>query len=187
MIFEELDIPDVYFITPKKIGDSRGFFMELFRQETFRSQVGDFAFVQENCSMSIESGTVRGLHFQLPPRAQGKLVSCTQGALLDVALDIRTGSPTFGRHVARRLTAQNGEQLWVPPGFAHGFCTLMPNTVISYKLTDYYSPEHDRGLLWNDPALGIDWPVAAEKAILSDKDKAQPRLADLSSAFQFGS
>lgn len=187
MIFEQLDIPDVYLITPKKIGDSRGFFMEVFRQETFRRQVGDFAFVQENCSMSVQTGTVRGLHFQLPPRAQGKLVSCSQGALLDVAVDIRTGSPTFGRHVARRLTAEHGEQLWVPPGFAHGFCTLMPNTVISYKLTDYYSPEHDRGLLWNDPDIGIDWPVGSDLAILSDKDQVQPRLADLPPAFHFGS
>jgi dTDP-4-dehydrorhamnose 3,5-epimerase len=129
---------------------------------------------------------VRGLHFQLPPKAQGKLVSCTVGALLDVAVDIRQGSLTYGQYVSAELTAENGEQLWVPAGFAHGFCTLVPDTIISYKVTDYYSPEHDRGLLWNDPAIGIDWPVSGESAILSDKDKRQPVLADLPASFVFG-
>lgn len=185
MNFEKLDIPDVVVIEPKKFGDSRGYFMETFRQALFAEHVGDFAFVQDNQSLSAEVGTVRGLHFQLDPMAQGKLVRCIAGALLDVAVDIRSGSPTYGKHVAVELTAENGKQLWVPPGFAHGFCTLAPNTEISYKVTNYYSAEHDRGLLWSDPALGIDWPVDLERAALSEKDKRQPSLADLGAVFSY--
>lgn len=178
MLFERMKIPDVVLITPKKFGDARGYFMETFRQNLFDVEVGSHAFVQENRSFSAEVGTVRGLHFQLNPRAQGKLVSCTAGALLDVAVDIRNGSPTFGQYVAIELTAENAHQLWVPPGFAHGFCTLKPDTVISYKVTDYYSPQHDRGLLWNDPAIGITWPISSDRAVLSEKDRKQPTLAD---------
>jgi dTDP-4-dehydrorhamnose 3,5-epimerase len=185
MNFAKLDIPDVVLIEPKKFGDSRGYFMETFRQSLFAEHVGDFDFVQDNQSLSAEVGTVRGLHFQLDPMAQGKLVRCIAGALVDVAVDIRTGSPTYGKHVAVELTAENGRQLWVPPGFAHGFCTLTPNTEISYKVTNYYSAEHDRGLLWNDPVLGIDWPVEADKAALSDKDRKQPSLADLGTVFTY--
>lgn len=185
MNFEKLDIPDVVLIEPKKFGDNRGYFMETFRQALFAEKVGDFEFVQDNQSLSAEVGTVRGLHFQLDPKAQGKLVRCIAGALLDVAVDIRTGSPTYGRHVAVELTAENGKQLWVPPGFAHGFCTLAPNTEISYKVTNYYSAEHDRGLLWNDPALAIAWPVDAEKAALSDKDTKQPSLSALGTVFTY--
>ncbi len=186
MTFTRLAIPEVMVITPKKFGDSRGYFMETFREDLFQEEAGPVRFVQDNRSFSAEAGTVRGLHFQLPPKAQGKLVSCTAGALLDVAVDIRRGSPTYGRYVSAELTAGNGEQLWVPAGFAHGFCTLVAATIISYKVTDYYSPEHDRGLLWNDPAIGIDWPVPGENAILSDKDKRQPALADLPASFVFG-
>lgn len=185
MLFERLDIPDVVLVTPTKFGDSRGYFMETFRQSSFAEQVGPFEFVQDNQSLSAEVGTVRGLHFQLEPKAQGKLVRCIAGALLDVAVDIRKGSATFGQHVAVELTAENGKQLWVPPGFAHGFCTLAPNTEISYKVTNYYSAEHDRGLLWNDAELGIEWPVDPQKAYLSDKDKRQPRLAELGDAFTY--
>ncbi|MCM2292015.1 dTDP-4-dehydrorhamnose 3,5-epimerase [Allorhizobium sp. BGMRC 0089] len=185
MQFEKTELPGVLLITPKKFGDARGYFMETFRASLFEQEAGPFHFVQDNRSFSAEKGTVRGLHFQLNPKAQGKLVSCTAGALLDVAVDIRKGSPTYGQHVAVELTPENGCQLWVPPGFAHGFCTLSPDTVISYKVTDYYSPDHDRGLLWNDPEIGIDWPVVAEKAILSDKDKIQPRLAELDTNFKF--
>ena len=185
MNFAKLAIPDVVLIEPKKFGDSRGYFMETFRQSLFAEHVGGFEFVQDNQSLSAEVGTVRGLHFQLDPMAQGKLVRCIAGALLDVAVDIRTGSPTYGKHVAVELTAENGRQLWVPPGFAHGFCTLAPNTEISYKVTNYYSAEHDRGLLWNDPALGIDWPVDADKAALSEKDRKQPSLADLGTVFTY--
>jgi len=185
MQFERLSIPDVLVIEPKKFGDSRGYFMETFRESLFKAEVGDFRFVQDNRSVSAEVGTVRGLHFQLDPFAQGKLVSCTAGALLDVAVDIRTGSPTFGKHVAVELTPDSGKQLWVPPGFAHGFCTLLPDTAISYKVTNYYSAEHDRGLLWNDPAIGIEWPIAADKAHLSAKDQSQPKLGELQAYFVF--
>ncbi|USJ25575.1 dTDP-4-dehydrorhamnose 3,5-epimerase [Ensifer adhaerens] len=185
MNFERTSIADVVVVEPKKFGDSRGYFMETFRQVLFAEHVGAFEFVQDNQSFSAEVGTVRGLHFQTEPKSQGKLVRCIAGAILDVAVDIRSGSPTYGAHVAVELTAENGKQLWVPPGFAHGFCTLKPNTEISYKVTDYYSAEHDRGLLWNDPRLGIDWPVDVEKAALSDKDKRQPSLADLGSVFTY--
>lgn len=186
MLFETLKIPEVILVKPKKFGDNRGYFMETFRQNLFQEHAGVVSFVQDNQSFSAEVGTVRGLHFQLEPRAQGKLVACTTGALFDVAVDIRQGSPTFGQHVSAELTAENGEQLWVPAGFAHGFCTLVPDTIISYKVTDYYSPEQDRGLLWNDPAIGIDWPVTEDSAVLSDKDKRQPVLADLPVSFVYG-
>lgn len=185
MKFDELSVPSVFLITPSKHGDTRGYFSETFRQEAFNDNIGRWHFVQDNQSLSAQKGTVRGLHFQLEPRAQGKLVRCLAGAILDVAVDIRAGSPTYGQHVKAELTAENGHQLWVPPGFAHGFCTLEPNSIISYKVTDYYSPEHDRGLLWNDPALGIEWPVDAQAAVLSAKDKVQPRLADLAAAFVY--
>lgn len=184
-IFKALDIAGLFSIEPTKFGDSRGYFTETFRADLFQREVGSYDFVQDNRSLSSDVGTVRGLHYQLNPRAQGKLVSCVAGALLDVAVDIRIGSPTYGKHVALELTPSNGLQLWVPPGFAHGFCTLMPDTMISYKVTDYYSAEHDRGVLWNDPALGIDWPVTASKAHLSVKDERQPLLADLEANFVF--
>lgn len=159
--------------------------MEGFRASVFEAEVGCYTFVQDNLSMSSEVGTVRGLHFQLEPKAQGKLVSCAAGALLDVAVDIRSGSPTFGQFVAEELSSENGRQLWVPPGFAHGFYTLQPNTVISYKVTDYYSPEHDRGLAWDDPVVNINWPGAPGSAILSDKDRKQPTLANLGQVFRY--
>ena len=186
MRLEKLKIQDIILITPKRIGDNRGYFMEAFREDLFHAHAGPFRFVQDNRSFSAEAGTVRGLHFQLPPKAQGKLVSCTAGALLDVAVDIRRGSATYGQYVAAELTAENGEQLWVPPGFAHGFCTLRPETIVSYKVTEYYSPEHDRGLFWDDPAIGIDWPVKPKEAVLSEKDKKLPLLSDLPVSFVFG-
>ena len=185
MLFERLAVPGPILITPKKFGDARGWFMESFRAAIFQAEVGDYVFVQDNSSMSSDVGTVRGLHFQLEPKAQGKLVSCTWGALLDVAVDIRAGSPTFGKFVAEELSSENGRQLWVPPGFAHGFCTLKPNTVINYKVTDYYSPQHDCGLAWDDPHLNINWPVSAKNAILSDKDRRQPTLIKLGHVFQY--
>jgi dTDP-4-dehydrorhamnose 3,5-epimerase len=185
LLFEKLAIPCVVLIKPKKFGDARGYFMETFRQSLFEEEVGDFTFVQDNQSLSADVGTVRGLHFQLAPRAQGKLVRCIAGSILDVAVDIRTGSPTYGQFVSAELTSENGHQLWVPPGFAHGFCTLAPSTEVSYKVTDYYSPEHDRGLLWNDPVIGIDWPVDVNNVVLSGKDTAQPVLADLKDGFVY--
>jgi dTDP-4-dehydrorhamnose 3,5-epimerase len=134
-------------------------------------------FVQDNHSMSAEVGTVRALHYQLPPMAQGKLVRVIRGAILDVAVDIRRASPTFGRHVAVTLTADNWQQMWVPPGFAHGFVTLEPHTEVIYKVTDFYSPEHERGICWNDPSIAINWGVAPEQAILSGRDTKHPMLA----------
>lgn len=185
MRFEETVIPDVLLVVPNRLGDARGYFMETFRQDRFEAAAGPFSFVQDNQSFSAEKGTVRGLHFQLEPRAQGKLVRCVAGALLDVAVDIRQGSPTFGQHVAVELTDENHHQLWIPPGFAHGFCTLTPDTVINYKVTDYYSAPEDRGLKWDDPALGINWPVDSATAVLSEKDRKQPALDDLPGSFTY--
>jgi len=183
MQFTPLDLPDVVLVRPVRHGDARGWFSEVFRDDLFRAEVADVGFVQHNQSFSQPKGTVRGLHFQLPPRAQGKLVRCLRGRVLDVAVDLRAASPTFGRHVAVELSAENGHQLWVPPGFAHGFATLEENCELAYLVTDLYSPEHDRGLLWNDPALGIDWPVSEAEAVLSPKDRTQPRLGDLGTVF----
>lgn len=185
MRFDQLEIEGVFKMSPSRFGDGRGYFSETFRQDVFCQNVGDFAFVQDNQSLSAEKGTVRGLHFQLAPRSQGKLVHCVAGAVFDVAVDIRSGSPTFGQHVSVELSADNGLQLWVPPGFAHGFCTLTDNTIVAYKVTDYYSPEHDRGLLWSDKQLGIEWPVDGLSARLSDKDSRQPTLADLGEVFHY--
>ncbi|OQP83604.1 dTDP-4-dehydrorhamnose 3,5-epimerase [Rhizobium rhizosphaerae] len=178
-------LPGVVRVVPARFGDSRGYFSEVFKDAWFRENVADVSFVQDNESLSATVGTVRGLHFQLAPFAQGKLVRCIAGALFDVAVDIRVGSPTYGKWVGVTLSAENGEQLWVPPGFAHGFATLAPNTVISYKVTAPYSAAHDRGLLWNDADVGIDWPLAGDGAILSDKDKVQPTLADLPHSFDY--
>ncbi|CAO3363775.1 dTDP-4-dehydrorhamnose 3,5-epimerase [Azospirillum palustre] len=178
-----LDIPDVKIIRPKKFGDHRGFFSETYTKKTFEAAGLHYDFVQDNQSLSAEVGTIRGLHFQLPPFAQDKLVRVVRGAILDVAVDIRKGSPTFGRHVSAVISAAEWNQILVPVGFAHGFCTLEPDTEVIYKVTNYYSPEHDRGLLWNDPDLGIDWPVTADKARLSDKDYKHPTLAQLTDLF----
>ncbi|TCR71855.1 dTDP-4-dehydrorhamnose 3,5-epimerase [Rhizobium sp. BK376] len=183
MKFERLSIPDVVLIKPSKFGDTRGYFMETYRQDLFAEQIGPMTFLQDNQSKSVEAGTVRGLHFQLDPMSQGKLVRCIAGALLDVAVDIRKGSPTYGKWVSAELTCDNGLQLWVPPGFAHGFCTLVANTEISYKVTNYYSPENDRGLRWDDPIIAIDWPVKSEDAVLSTKDAEQPSLSALGDCF----
>ena len=183
MNFSRFDIPDLLLITPTRHGDERGWFSEVFREDRFQAEAGEIHFVQHNQSYSKPRGTVRGLHFQLPPRAQGKLVRCPRGRVLDVAVDLRASSPTFGRHVAVELSAENGRQLWIPAGFAHGFCTLEDDCELAYLVTDYYSPEHDRGLAWNDPALGIDWPVAETEAVLSAKDRKQPKLAELGRVF----
>lgn len=181
-----LEIPDVVLLRPQRHGDARGYFVESFNARAFARAVGETVFVQDNEALSVEVGTVRGLHFQRPPTAQGKLVRALQGAIFDVAVDIRTGSPTFGRHVSATLTAEAGDQLWVPPGFAHGYCTLAPDSVIAYKVTDFYSAADDGGIAWDDPALDIPWPVAPGAALLSDKDRRQPKLADLPAIFTHG-
>lgn len=185
MNLNRLSISEVVKIDPRRFGDSRGYFSEIFKDSWFREQVADVAFVQDNESLSATVGTVRGLHFQLEPFGQGKLVRCIKGAIYDVAVDIRTGSPTFGQWVGAELSAENGSQLWIPVGFAHGFMTLQPDTVIHYKVTAPYSAQHDRGLLWNDPEIGIVWPIAGGEAVLSDKDKVQPALADLPPSFTY--
>ncbi|MBX6374634.1 MAG: dTDP-4-dehydrorhamnose 3,5-epimerase [Acetobacteraceae bacterium] len=185
MKVERLAIPEVLLIEPRRFADERGFFSEVYSRRTLAECGLDVEFVQDNHSLSRQVGVVRGLHFQIPPSAQGKLVRVVRGAVLDVAVDIRHGSPTFGRHVAVVLSAENWRQLWVPRGFAHGFCTLEPDTEVIYKVDAYYDRAADAGILWNDPALGIEWPVKAEAAILSEKDRAAPRLADLPRHFTY--
>lgn len=159
-------------IEPVVHGDHRGFFMESFNEALLNKHGITSRFVQDNQSLSAEAGVLRGLHYQLPPKAQAKLVRVLTGAIYDVIVDIRSGSPTFGRWIGVILSEYNKRQLYVPKGFAHGFCTLVPNTQVFYKVDEYYSPEYDRGILWNDPQLQIDWPVTAP--IMSDKDKRHP-------------
>lgn len=178
MLVEDTAIPDVKIITPKKFGDRRGFVSETYNRRAAAEAGIHLEFVQDNHSLSADVGTIRGLHFQSAPFAQDKLVRAPRGRILDVAVDLRRSSPTFGRHVAVELSAENWRQLLVPIGFAHGFCTLEPDTEVFYKVTNYYSPAHDHGLAFDDPALGIAWPIDATKAILSDKDRRLPRLAD---------
>ena len=168
------EIPDVKILVPKKFGDHRGFFSETFNRKTLRDLGIDAEFVQDNQSLSVEKGVVRGLHYQLPPAAQDKLVRVTRGAILDVAVDIRRGSPTFGRHVSAIISAENWRQIFVPRGFAHGFATLEANTEVIYKVTDYYSPKDERGIRWDDPQLAIDWGITPDRAILSERDTKHP-------------
>ncbi|GGH52932.1 dTDP-4-dehydrorhamnose 3,5-epimerase [Comamonas phosphati] len=171
-------IADVVVIEPKVFGDARGFFLESFNQQAFNEATGTrFDFVQDNHSRSSR-GVLRGLHYQLPPHAQGKLVRVTSGAVFDVAVDIRQGSTTFGKWVGTELTAENHKQLWIPPGFAHGFVVLSDTADFLYKTTAYYAPQSDRGVLWNDPQIGIQWPDLGTDFLLSDKDMKQPLLTD---------
>ncbi len=183
MQVEDTAIPDVKIITPKKFGDHRGFFSETYNRKAWREAGLDYDFVQDNHSYSAERGVIRGLHFQTAPFAQDKLVRVAKGRVLDVAVDLRRSSPTYGEHVAVELSAQNWRQLLVPIGFAHGFCTLEPDCEVLYKVTNLYSAAHDRGLAFDDPALGIDWRIDLQKAVLSDKDRKHPRLADLGPVF----
>ncbi len=183
MEIQSFAIADVKMLVPRHIGDDRGYFAETFRADLFSEQCGDHVFVQDNESLSAKVGTIRGLHFQSDPHAQGKLVRCTAGALFDVAVDIRRGSPTYGTWVGETLTPSNGRQLWIPRGFAHGFCTLEPDTVIAYKVTDYYSADCDKGLMWDDPDIGVAWPDIANPDTLSSKDRNQPRLAAIQTYF----
>jgi dTDP-4-dehydrorhamnose 3,5-epimerase len=183
MRIEALEIPELKLIVPKRFEDTRGHFQEVWSDRAFRERVEDVSFVQDNQSFSIKKGTLRGLHFQRPPRVQGKLVQVLQGSILDVAVDIRCGSPTYGRHSTIRLDAEEGAQLWIPAGFLHGFCTLEDQTVVFYKVTDYYSPEHDAGVIWNDPDLGINW--STDDVTLSEKDQKLSRFRDLPAAFTY--
>jgi dTDP-4-dehydrorhamnose 3,5-epimerase len=180
-----LNLPGVKLIVPKRFTDARGSFSEIWVDRHFREEIAHVAFVQDNESVSVRKGTVRGLHFQKPPFAQGKLVRVVRGSILDVAVDIRKGSPAYGQHLVKRLDALEGAQLWVPPGFLHGFCTLDDETVVFYKVTAYYSPSHDAGVLWNDPDLGIKWPVDAKCVVLSEKDQRHPYLRELPDFFDY--
>ena len=186
MQIEHLDIPDVLVVTPVRHGDQRGFFSEVFRIDALAAHGVTDTFVQDNHAFSQAPGVLRGLHFQLAPSAQGKLVRCTRGAILDVAVDIRQGSPTFGRHVSAVISAENWRQIWVPLGFAHGYVTLEANCEVLYKTTAYYDPARERGLAWDDPDLGIDWRFPAAELTLSAKDRDNPRLADAEPAFVYG-
>ncbi|MFW6201065.1 MAG: dTDP-4-dehydrorhamnose 3,5-epimerase [Gemmatimonadota bacterium] len=176
-------LPDVKALVPKRYGDERGFLSEVWHRRALEEAGLDFEPVQENHSVSERAGTVRGLHFQAPPHAQAKLVRVVRGAAFDVAVDLRRGSPSYGRHAAVVLSADAWNQIYIPEGFAHGFCTLEPRTELVYKLSGYYSPESEGGLLWNDPAVGIEWPVDPERAVLSDKDRGWPPLAGLGEVF----
>lgn len=178
-------IPEVILVEPKRFVDHRGFFEETFHSGRFAAAGIAGPFVQDNHSLSRERYVIRGLHFQIPPVAQAKLVRCTHGAILDVAVDIRRGSPTYGRHVAVELSAANGRQLFVPVGFAHGFCTLEPDSEVQYKVTDYYAPDCDRGIAHDDPALAIAWPAPPGAAVLSDRDRKHPRLAEMTETFEY--
>jgi dTDP-4-dehydrorhamnose 3,5-epimerase len=179
LIVEPTALPDVKIVNPQRIGDQRGFFSETYNRQRFAEAGINVEFVQDNHSLSAATGTIRGLHFQSAPFAQAKLVRVVRGRILDIAIDLRQSSPTFGRHVAVELSAENGRQLFVPVGFAHGFCTLEANTEIVYKVSAYYSAAHDHGLRWSDPALEIDWPISSADAVLSNKDREQPLLAEL--------
>jgi|ERR1700694_4087625 len=176
-----LNIADIKLLVPQIHRDARGFFLETYRRDLMSAVGIASEFVQDNHALSVEAGTLRGLHFQLPPHAQGKLVRVVRGSIFDAAVDIRAASPTFGQHVSAILSAENWMQIWIPPGFAHGYCTLEPNTEVAYKVTDYYAPDCDRGLKWDDPALGIEWPV--DNVILSSRDRLHPALKDLELAF----
>jgi len=178
-----LGLPGLLLISPPRHQDARGFLSEAYRDARYRDAGIDAHFVQDNISWSADAGTVRGLHFQRPPGAQAKLVQVLRGALLDVVVDLRRGSPTYGRHETVELSAETGRQLFVPVGFAHGLCTLRPDTLVFYKVSHPYSAADDAGIAWDDPDLGIAWPVARDGAILSDKDRRLPRMADLGDIF----
>ena len=173
----------LFLLCPKELSDSRGTFSEVYSRSKLSAHGIHTEFVQDNQSLSLSAGTVRGLHFQTPPFAQAKLVRVIRGRILDVAVDIRGGSPTYGRHVAVELSADNQKQLFIPIGFAHGFCTLEPHTEVLYKVSMPYAPQHDAGLLWNDPAIGISWPIDAGRAVLSEKDARLPLLREFRTPF----
>jgi dTDP-4-dehydrorhamnose 3,5-epimerase len=185
MKVERLAIPDVVVLTPPRFGDARGFFSETYHQARWAEAGIAAQFVQDNHSASVAKGVVRGLHCQLAPCIQGKLVRCVRGAIWDVAVDLRTGSPSYGKHVSATLSAENWQQIWIPGGFLHGFCTLEPDTEVIYKVTAPYDRRSERGVIWNDPALALPWPVGPDEVILSDKDRALPQLSEAVGWFQY--
>lgn len=179
MRIDRLDLAGCVLITPRAFTDDRGQFFESYSQRAFAEAIGDVTFIQDNSALSHKRGTLRGLHFQLPPMAQSKLVRVLTGSVLDVAVDIRSGSPTFGQYIAAKLSEENRAQLFVPRGFAHGYLTLEDNTQVAYKVDSYYSPEHERSVLWSDPALAVDWGLGGEAPIIADKDAKAPLLANI--------
>jgi dTDP-4-dehydrorhamnose 3,5-epimerase len=183
MQVSETSLPGVKILTPKRFGDHRGFFAETYSRRTLAAAGIDTEFVQDNVSVSTAAGTVRGLHFQVPPFAQAKLVYPAQGSIYDVVVDIRRGAPTFGRHVGVTLSATEGNQIYVPEGFAHGLCTLEPGTQVVYKVSAFYAPQHEAGIRWDDPALAIAWPVERDRAVVVDRDARLPLIADLPAHF----
>ncbi len=183
MKIERFDPAGVVAVTPDRFGDDRGFFSETWNAARFAEAGIDAGFVQDNQSLSRDRGVIRGMHCQVGPNAQGKLVRCIKGAIWDVVVDARAASPTFGRWAAAELSAENWKQLWVPVGFLHGFCTLVPDTEVLYKVTAPYDRAAERGMVWNDPTIALPWPIAPEDATLSDKDRVLPAWADLPKLF----
>lgn len=183
MFVKKLNIQDVIAIRPDRHEDERGFFSEIYNRRRLAEAGIEGEFVQDNHSLSGPRGTLRGLHFQIPPAAQAKLVRVVRGAILDVAVDIRTGSPSFGKYVSYELSAREWNQIYIPMGFAHGFCTLEPDTEVIYKVSEYYVPGLERGLMWNDPALAIDWPVS--DPLLSEKDQSYPLFGESAAYFTY--
>jgi dTDP-4-dehydrorhamnose 3,5-epimerase len=174
---KRLDLPEILVVVPKRFGDNRGYFVESYNKQTLSGAGINADFVQDNHSFSVDSGTIRGLHFQVAPKVQAKLVRVLRGSIFDVVVDVRKSSPDFGKWTSAILTAERGEQIFIPAGFAHGFCTLEPNTEVLYKVSDFYSPEHEYGIRWDDPAIGIRWPVTSPP-VLSVKDAKNPLLND---------
>lgn len=183
-IHDFASMPEIKLLTPQKFADDRGFVSETYNKRGVSRDIAD-DFVQDIHSFSTLASTLRGLHFQAPPFDQGKLVRVIRGAIVDVAVDIRWGSPTYARHVTAILSRANWNQIYIPPGFAHGFLTLEPETEVIYKVTGYHSPAHERGILWNDPHLAIEWGVTADKVVLSDRDRQNPRLDQAAVVFRW--
>jgi dTDP-4-dehydrorhamnose 3,5-epimerase len=180
MIVERLAIPEVILLIPQRFSDPRGFFSETWNEARFTDAGIPGPFVQDNHALSTERGVVRGLHIQIAPNAQGKLIRAVRGAVWDVAVDVRPGSPTYGNHVAAVLSAENWQQLWIPTGFLHGYCTLEPDSEVIYKVTAPWDRQAERGVIWNDPDLAVPWPIDPAEALLSDKDQVLPRLSECS-------
>ena len=187
MLISPLSIADILLLEPQRFEDQRGRFTETYRRDLLADAGITVEFVQDNESLSIAAGTVRGLHYQAPPHAQAKLLRVVSGKIFDVVVDIRTGSPTFGQYATKTLSSDSGEQLFVPEGFAHGFCTLVDNTIVAYKVSAYYAHACEFGLMWNDPDLAIPWPVATPGATMSDRDRSHPQLKSMVSPFKYGS
>jgi dTDP-4-dehydrorhamnose 3,5-epimerase len=183
MDIRTLQIPGPDVVVPRKFSDARGFLSETYTEAAFAAKVAPVRFVQENHAYSEHAGTIRGIHFQVPPHAQGKLVRVVRGAIFDVVVDLRTTSPNFGRYAVAELSAANWNQLWIPEGFGHGLCTLEPHTEVIYKITAPYNPDSERGIAWNDPDLAVVWPLGQREPLLSDRDRCHPRLADMPAYF----